>query len=161
MGMIRKLHIVLSGIIIIVIVLLGGIFFIPKFLGYMPYDVLTGSMKPSYPVGSLIYVKQVSADTLKTGDIITINNAGTPITHRIVSIDKEQQLVYTKGDANQDADGAVSFNQIIGKAAKVHFPFLGTVFQVLQNGSNRKIIIIGMAIFLLFWLVTDIEKNKK
>lgn len=161
MGVIKKIHTVLSVIMITVIIILGGIFFIPNILGYKPYNVLTGSMEPTYPVGSLIYVKEVAADTLKTGDVITIIGGGAPITHRIVEIDSEQQLVYTKGDANQNVDGASSFGQIKGKVAKVHFPFLGKVFQMMQSGNSRKVFIIGIVVFLLVWFVTDVEERRR
>lgn len=161
MGAIRKLHMVLSVIMIAVIVLLGGMFFVPNVLGYKPYNVLTGSMEPTYPVGSLIYVKKVPADTLKVGDVITVTSGGTPITHRIVVIDSEQKLVYTKGDANQNVDGATSFEQIKGKVAKIHFPALGKVFQTMQSGNNRKVFIIVIAVFLLIWFVTDVEERRR
>ena len=36
-------------------------------------------------------------------------------THRVVEIDKENQRFYTKGDANENVDGApVHFNNLIG-----------------------------------------------
>ena len=161
MGAIRKLHTMLSIIMITVIVLLGGLFFLPNVLGYKPYNVLTGSMEPTYPVGSLIYIKKVAADTLKPGDVITVSSGGTPITHRIVEIDSEQKLVYTKGDANQNVDGATPFEQIKGKAAKIHFPFLGKVFQTMQTGNNRKVFIVAAVVFLLIWFVTDVDEKKR
>lgn len=161
MGIVRKLHTVLTVIMIIIIVFFGGVFFVPNLLGYKPYNVLTGSMEPTYPVGSLIYVKKVPAETLKNGDVVTITNGGTPITHRIVEIDSEQKVVYTQGDANQSADGATPFEQIIGKAAKIHFPVLGKVFQTIQSGSYRKIFIIGAVVFLFFWFITDVEEKRR
>lgn len=161
MGVIKKIHTVLSVILIMVIVLLGGLFFIPNILGYKPYSVLTGSMEPTYSIGSLIYVKEVAPDTLKTGDVITMAGGGTPITHRIVEIDSEQQLVYTQGDANQSMDGATPFNEIKGKVAKIHFPFLGKLFQMLQSGNGRKVFIVGIVVFLFIWFITDVEEKRK
>ena len=161
MGAIKKIHIVLSVVMLVIIVLMGGIFFIPKVLGYKPYNVLTGSMEPTYPVGSLIYVKKVAADTLKIGDVITMENGGTPITHRIIDIDSGQQLVYTQGDANQTADGATPFDEIKGKVAAIHFPFMGKIFQTMQSGNGRKVFIIAIIAFLFLWFVTDVDVKKR
>lgn len=55
--------------------------------GYSIFDVLTDSMHSEIPRGSLVVVKQVETDTLKTGDDITffVDN-DTTYTHRITGI---------------------------------------------------------------------------
>ena len=53
----------------------------PRLLGYTPFAVLSGSMEPAYPVGSLIYVQPVEASSLRVGDAVTFvaNDQGMAI----------------------------------------------------------------------------------
>ena len=90
---------------------------IPKLMGYEEMAVLTGSMEPKYPVGTLIFVKEADPNTLEVGDVITYHlDSNTVVTHRIVEIDKEGQTVTTKGDANNANDGnPVPYSEIVGK----------------------------------------------
>lgn len=126
--MLKKICGLLSGIILVVLALLAGVLIIPKVMGYEEMAVLTGSMEPEYPVGSLIYVKEKDLETLQVGDVITYRLSGdTVVTHRIVEIDTEAQTVTTKGDANESNDGQpVAFESIIGKA-EFKIPYLGFI----------------------------------
>jgi signal peptidase I len=76
--------------------------------GYRPEPVLSGSMEPFMPTGSLIVVKRVPASTVKVGDVITFQRPGSNdmLTHRVVKIERHDgRPVYTtKGDANEAAD---------------------------------------------------------
>ena len=48
----------------------------------------TGSMGPTIPAGSAALVRQVSADSVRVGDIVTVDRPGhLPITHRVVLVD--------------------------------------------------------------------------
>ena len=62
--------------------------------GIRCYAVLTGSMEPVLPVGSLLVVVPMSFDELKVGQDITYKTAGGTVTHRIVAID-QACLLYT------------------------------------------------------------------
>ena len=58
----------ISTIIVILVVVVA--FFISgiRLFGFQVYGVLSGSMEPSYPVGSLVYVKQIDPAELKIRD---------------------------------------------------------------------------------------------
>lgn len=43
---------------IVIVVLLCCLLTLPKVFGYQMYHVLSGSMEPEIPVGSLIYVRE-------------------------------------------------------------------------------------------------------
>ena len=58
-----------------------------RIFGLDIYGVLTGSMEPTYPVGSLIYVKKVDPEELRVRDVITYSlTPNTVVTHRIVEL---------------------------------------------------------------------------
>ena len=68
--------------------------------------VLSGSMSPSIPAGSLALTRSVSATELHTGDVVTVAAGDKQVTHRIVAItrrgdDGDAQL---RGDANARPD---------------------------------------------------------
>lgn len=152
--MLKKICGILSGIILLVLAVLAGLLIIPKLMGYEEMAVLTGSMEPNYPVGSLIFVKEINPDQLEVGDVITYRlDSDTVVTHRIVEIDKEAQTVTTKGDANSSNDGSpVPYSEIVGKA---HFkiPYLGYVSMNIKTPKGIMAICgVLIAIILLTFL---------
>ena len=46
---------------------------VPKVMGYTEYTVVTASMEPVLPVGSLILVKQTDPATLEKGDMSALS----------------------------------------------------------------------------------------
>lgn len=78
---IRKiLSTILTVLLCLIMLLLSGF----RLLGWIPLAVLSGSMEPQYPVGSLIFVRPVAAEDVKLGDPITFYMADgrTLATHR-------------------------------------------------------------------------------
>ena len=43
---------------------------LPKLMGYEIYDIVSGSMEPEIPVGSVIYVKAAAPEDIQEGDVI-------------------------------------------------------------------------------------------
>lgn len=43
---------------------------VPKLMGYEIYDIVSGSMEPEIPVGSVIYVKAAAPEDIQEGDVI-------------------------------------------------------------------------------------------
>jgi signal peptidase len=94
-------------------------------LGIKSFTVVTGSMSPLIPVGSIEYV--IPSGSYGLGDIISFERDKKNITHRIVGIvPRDGQLYYeTKGDANNSVDSdLVPENKITGEIL-FHFPYVG------------------------------------
>lgn len=112
---------VLRGVGTAAVVLIGALALVLgalRVFGFTPFVVLSGSMEPTYPVGSLIYVQPVAASELQPGDPVTFvaDEQGTVATHRVIGVDDEANLLFTQGDANDVPDGApVSFANVIGR----------------------------------------------
>lgn len=126
--MLEKICKVLSTIIMVVLLILAVLLIGPKLLGFQGYAVLSGSMEPDIPVGSIVYDKEVEPETLKTGDVITYQlSDNTLVTHRIISIDENVEEIITKGDANDVEDGApVSYSKVVGKMS-FSVPLIGYI----------------------------------
>lgn len=135
---------------------------IPIIYGYKPLVVLSGSMEPTYKVGSIIYYKEVLESDLEVGDAITFSLGNeTFITHRIVKVN--DGLYQTKGDANNTPDVMrISFRNIHGKVTNTSIPCLGYYIEFVNNHLYILgfIIIILVSEFLLGSVKTfDIDKK--
>lgn len=167
---IKKICSVLSTVLVIVAVLLAVALVGVRVVGYTPYTILSGSMEPTYHVGSLIYVKKVDTSTLEAGDPITFAlSEDTIATHRIVEVvpDEEDASVIrfrTKGDANKTVDGAlVHYKNVLGKPVFT-IPYLGYVADYIQHPPGMYTAIAAGVILLLLVFVPDMfddEKKKK
>ena len=167
---IKKICSVLSTVLVIVAVLLAVALVGVRVVGYTPYTILSGSMEPTYHVGSLIYVKKVDTSTLEAGDPITFAlSEDTIATHRIVEVvpDEEDAGVIrfrTKGDANETVDGAlVHYKNVLGKPVFT-IPYLGYVADYIQHPPGMYTAIAAGVILLLLVFVPDMfddEKKKK
>lgn len=163
---IRFLKNLSTGLVVIAMVfafLIAGI----RIFGVQVYGVLTGSMEPAYPTGSLIYVKQVDAKDLRVNDVITFSiSPGVIATHRIVEIVPDEQYptimrYRTKGDANKDVDASlVSANNIIGKAIFA-VPKLGHLANYIQQPPGIYVAILVCGLMIAFVFYTDSLDNKQ
>lgn len=107
--------------------------------------VLTGSMTPGIPVGSVVIVRPVDPGTLKVGDIATYQVApgkAEYITHRIVRINakKSPEVFRFKGDANRGPDiNPVPAGAIRGQVW-FHVPYLGAIRDGLHGKGGISLV---------------------
>lgn len=147
---------VLVALIVIFAILLVGV----RMFGIQVYSVISGSMEPEYPVGSLIYVKEVDPSQVKVGDVITfVLPNDTPATHRVVRIDRANDHFYTKGDANESEDAApVAFKNLVGKPVFT-IPLLGYIAYAIQNPPGMYIALAAGAVLLILVFLPDLFKK--
>lgn len=92
---------------------------LPRLAGYQIYSVISGSMEPAVPVGSLVYIKTMEPADMQEGDVIAYyaaRDSASIITHRVVENRVLMGELVTKGDANQAADvNPVPYDHFIGK----------------------------------------------
>ncbi|MDO5560705.1 MAG: signal peptidase I [Oscillospiraceae bacterium] len=163
MSVIKVIDRIFYILIFIILIFTAGFFLGPKLFGYSSYEVKTASMSDVYPVGSLIYVKNVEPEQLQKDDIITFELNGLTVTHRITDIDFNNRVVSTKGDMNNTSDGITPFTAIKGKASDFCIPYLGHLSSVVSEPKNKKTaVIITVSIFIfLLTAQTIIKKNVK
>ena len=109
-------------ILLIAIIAICVPLIVPKTMGYQLYTVVSGSMEPAVPTGSLVYIKYVEPGDIETGDIIAFYGSdaqGSIITHRVVSNSNAMGEFITKGDANAENDmNPVNYEQYVGKMVR-------------------------------------------
>ena len=152
----------ISSILVASVVLLAVALVGVRIVGLQPYVVLSGSMEPTYPVGSLIYVKSTDYKQLKVGDPITfLVSEDTVATHRIIEVlpdedDPNTIRYFTQGDANDAPDGSsVHYKNIIGKPV-FSIPYLGYVSNYIQTPPGKYVAISGCALLILLVFLPDI-----
>lgn len=119
MSVFKRLWSVVSSLFVVVIVLLAIALVGVRLVGLTPYTVLSGSMEPTYHVGSLIYVKDVAPEDISVGTPITfvVNEDLLVATHRVVDIavyDTRQEplLDETTGEPLLDENGDPLYQEV-------------------------------------------------
>ncbi|TFD65087.1 signal peptidase I [Cryobacterium sp. Hb1] len=153
-GLWRQISFALSlAVFLLVIGLAAVLIVVPKVTGSIPLTVLTSSMEPGFPPGTLIIVRPVAVEDVALGDVITYQmETGKPgvVTHRVIAINMtaNERTFVTKGDNNGAADAsAVLEGQIQGRLW-YSVPLIGYVNNAV-NGANRAWLI-PVAASLLF-----------
>ena len=155
---------VLFGLTITCLILAIAAIGIPKLFGVQFRAVLTGSMTPEIPVGSLVVVVPTKAEKIQVGDVITFVKTGDMVvTHKVVSIDRAKNEFTTWGIANpKDAvDGPSKYENIIG-VVRLHIPMIGQPFSWFSTPSGKIITITAIvAAFILSVILGIWVKGKK
>ncbi len=126
---------------------------IPRIVGATPYTILTSSMEPAMPPGTLVVVKPVDTDQIGVGEVVTYqleSGQSTVVTHRVAAVGltaKGETVFTTQGDANDVADEKpVRPVQIRGE--RLYFvPYIGKVTTVVtssQRGVATVVIVLGL-----------------
>jgi signal peptidase I len=161
-------RLIMLGLVLLIAGAITVLTVIPRATHGAALTVLTGSMTPTIPVGSVVLDRPVDPGTLHVGDIATYQK--TPgvaeyITHRIVAINtKTSPVTFTfKGDANRGADlDAVPATAIRGKVW-FHVPYLGGIRDALQAKGAIALcafaLLIGYAIVQAVGLIRDRRKR--
>lgn len=154
----------LASFMIVVIVFICAPLVVPKLFGYELYGILSGSMEPTYPVGSVVYVQPVNANEIQINDVITFQMAADSqvvATHRVIAKDDQKQVFTTKGDHNDNIDSSpVSYKRLIGKTVFC-IPYLGYISAYVQSSAGLIALVAVMILVFVLWFLSDYFKNKE
>ena len=145
-GLLYYIGLGLSAGLLGLLALIGAlVIVIPAVTGSTPMTILTGSMQPTYPPGTLIIVKPIETEDIRIGDPITYQiESGKPdvVTHRVIAIattDGETTFT-TKGDNNSAADAKPVQPLQVRGTVWYAVPYIGYV-NTIVNGDNRSWIV--------------------
>lgn len=116
---------------------------LPSIGGISYATVRSGSMEPTISVGDLlIYLKK---EKCETGDIVVYEDAGSLVTHRIISVTDAGYT--TQGDANQAPDvNIVERDRVYGSVIG-RIPYVGQMVGFLQTPFG---LLLVLMVFLLW-----------
>ncbi len=118
---------------------------VPRLVGGTPYAVLTGSMAPALPPGTLAVTRPVDIDEVRVGEVVTYQlRSGEPtvVTHRVVGtrVVGGERLLLTRGDTNSVIDAEpVQQVQLRGRVWYA-VPWLGRASGLL-SGEQRQALV--------------------
>lgn len=151
-------RIALATLAIFAVLVLSSILELPG--GYRLYGVLSGSMSPRIPTGSVVVVK-AGAD-YGQGDIITYRSTGDPdqlITHRVVAIDGD--ALVTRGDANDTWDSqSIPAENIIGRVVFT-LPLLGYLVSFTRTQAGVVLLIVVPSVIIIWTELGSIAQEAK
>lgn len=130
----------LGTVLLVAMVLVCLPLTVPRFFGYHIYTVVSGSMEPAIPTGSLVYIHEMQPEDVEPDDVIAFYGAkdsASIITHRVVENRVLMGEFITKGDANQTEDmNPAPYGNFIGRVEK-SFPEIGVVAQILTGREGK------------------------
>lgn len=140
---------VIGTLLLLIAILICIPLTVPRLAGYQIYNVISGSMEPAIPVGSLVYVKQTAPSEIQKKDVIAFRSASEEeaiITHRVVSNNSVAGELITKGDANAKEDmEPVHYSNVLGKVT-LSVPVLGGILAAIVTLPGK--IAVGSVIVL-------------
>ncbi len=143
---------VAGALLIALIAVVATTMFLPPLAGYERYVVDGGSMSPAIPRGSVALERRVPVSELKKNDVITYTRPGAsrPVTHRIVSTDRDDQgrrVFWTKGDANARPDPTpVHLDGSEQPRVDFHVPHAGWILIALEDPHLRLLLLGSLAL---------------
>ncbi len=129
----------------------------PMIFGSRPVVVLSGSMRPTYEVGTIIYYKAVPKEEIAANDVITYKLNETMVTHRVKRVQSNGFI--TQGDANNVEDTKpVTYEAVQGKVGGLAIPIVGYGVQFVNE--HIWIFAILVAILVAEFLLSNINSDK-
>ena len=180
MKLFPKIFGIIVTIITIYIAFMASLFVVPRIFGYMPYIVLSGSMEPLIPTGSIAYIDQKNRNP-KVNDVITFRlgeeasietgngffteaEGGTLVTHRLMEILDDGRLI-TKGDANDVEDMVAIYpSQVVG-VYKCNMPRIGIIVSKLGKKTLLMIflgiVVLNLTVVLISWGFSEKDEEEE
>lgn len=143
------------GLLGLVLFVAAVVIVIPRAAGATPVTVLTSSMEPTLPPGTLVVVKPKAVHDIHVGDVMTYQiRSGDPavISHRVIAITTSTtngMTFTTKGDNNAEADPPVVPAQVRG-VVWYSVPLIGYVNSALDQ-SQRSWVLPAVGVLLILY----------
>jgi signal peptidase len=143
---------------------------IPRLAGATPYTILTGSMEPGMPPGTLVVAKPIDASDIAIGNVITYQlNSGEPtvVTHRVVGMGFNghgERVFRTQGDANNAPDPKPVLPMQVKGERWYAIPYLGYVsnlFSAAQRQTAVVIIAIGLLVYAASMFIAAARNRRR
>ncbi len=152
----RRICSITGTALILLVIALCSLLVLPGALGFRMYHVLSGSMEPTIPVGSLLYVQGGQPEEVDREDIIAFYSSaegGGIITPRVMENNVVMGVFHTKGDANEQEDPMpVSYEAYIGSVV-CSLPYVGAFLTVMTSFYGKitamGVVVLGMILNLI------------
>lgn len=128
---------------------------VPRIVGYEVYEVVSGSMEPEIPVGSVLYVKAADLSQVAEGEIIAYQDVDAVVAHRVVHNRTSLGEFVTKGDANNTEDREpVPYDAVVGRV-EMTIPVLGMFLAFFSTVIGKVYLILIAGCGLMLCMLAD------
>ena len=163
---VRRLCIVLFCAGLAVLLLTAAISHLIPATGRQTYIIRGGSMEPTIPLGSVIGVRPVAADSVVAGDIVTLRTLdGVIVTHRVTAVITGTDgaiLLATKGDANTYADTPEWPAQALVGRVDLWIPYAGYLMAFVATVPGLLALLCSMAtLLLIIWGIDELRAERR
>ncbi len=153
--------------VLLALVALLGLAIGPHTGAYRTTTMLTGSMRPLYPPGSVLVITPQKASDLAPGQVITYNapiEDRRVVTHRVIAVDHTgpYPVMETKGDANNGPDPwkATVKSDTVWRVQGV-VPHVGRAIQLLRDPRAQLVLTRGLPAVLLLSLLVSLWRPER
>ncbi len=143
-----------AGLLGLVLLLAMATVVVPKAMGATPLTILTSSMEPAFPPGTLIIVRPTPPEDIHVGDVVTYqfrSGDAAVVSHRVIGIRDSSsggRTFTTQGDNNASPDPDVVPEQLRG-VVWYGVPYVGWASTYLHGSDNRSWLVPAIAVLLL------------
>ena len=142
------------GVVSIALLLPLTVFLVAAWLlGWQLQSVQSGSMTPSYGIGSLLVIGQIDAGDVEPGMAIVFEDPREPgrlVTHRVVRSTPAETLQFvTQGDANASADPIPVPARLVRGRVLWEVSHLGSLLDWLQWPRSFVLLVVAPGLLLL------------
>jgi signal peptidase len=137
----------------VALLLVAGVV-VPRVTGATPYVILTSSMDPTLPAGTIVVTRPVDPGEIGVGDVITYQlRSGEPevVTHRVVRVSfttAGEYVFTTKGDSNALPDAKPVREVQVRGETWYGIPWLGRFTSVIDQDLRQVVTwLLGGALF--------------
>ncbi|MEQ1738000.1 MAG: signal peptidase I [Rhodoglobus sp.] len=131
-----------AGLLGIMLLIAGAVIVVPAATNSTTYTVLTSSMEPKLPPGTLIVSSPVAIEDIRVGDVLTYQlESGKPtvVTHRVTAITTTgtgSKLFTLKGDSNSLPDANLVLPEQVRGKLWYSVPFIGWVNNIVTGPAR-------------------------
>lgn len=154
----------LNLVVVVALLALAGLAVGPRTGEYRTLTMLTGSMRPHYPPGSVVLVTAEKPSSLRPGQVVTFvapTEDRRVVTHRVVSVRYAKDgrpIIETKGDANNGKDpwGEALVTDDTVWRARAAVPYAGRAIVWLRQPRVRVLLVWALPAVLLAWILASV-----
>ena len=137
---------------------------LPALFGFRSLVIMSGSMEPAIPTGSVVVVRRIPAAEIAVGEVVSFVNPEDPggtLTHRVQAVAGAggRIEVKTRGDANTGTESwSIAAAGTVGRVV-FHLPLLGYLLAPLQGTLPRLVLVVSPALLLGVSLTVEIWRS--
>ena len=164
---------VMTAVLLFVVAIAAAAIVVPAATGSTALTVLTSSMEPSLPPGTLVIIRPTAPEGIEPGMVMTYqlkSGEDVVVTHRVMQqvIDASGERVFTtQGDANPSPDPQPVREVQVRGTLWYAIPYLGWVTQVITGDVRVWLIplaalsLFGYAVFMAASGIRDRAKKRR